>query len=309
MEKSVEQIRPRESSGERRTGFTLIELLVVIAIIAILIALLLPAVQQAREAARRASCKNRLKQIGLALHNYHETYGVFPPGWVAASPNPSTSQGSGSATAERNNYFAWSTMLLPMLEQAPLYRQLDFQLDMDEGVNRSFVGIILSAYRCPSDTFESVYRAEYSDLELGVSNYPGMAGRIACEPTGNGIFGLNSSTRMSDIRDGSSHTFAVGERVGGQPIVDRIPVWSGVYMTEGVGKNLEVVVGWTLIPLNRATLSEHGFSSRHPGGSHFLLCDGSVRFVNSSINSGTKDDPGVYQKLSTIDGGEVTGEY
>ena len=102
----------------------------------------------------------------------------------------------------------------------------------------------------------------------------------------------------------------IADRVkAGQPIEDRIPVWSGVYMTEGVGKNLEVVVGWTMIPLNRLLLSEHGFSSWHAGGAHFLLCDGSVRFINSSIDAGTRNNPGIYQNLSTISGYEVTGEY
>lgn len=148
-----------------------------------------------------------------------------------------------------------------------------------------------------------------TDVLLAVSNYPGIAGRIACEPSGNGVFGMNSSTRMANISDGTSQTFLVGERIAGQPIPDRIPVWSGVYMTEGVGKNLEVVVGWTMIPLNRAVLSEHGFSSWHTGGAHFLLCDGSVRFVSSSIDAGSQNNPGIYQNLSTMSGSEVIGEY
>ncbi|MCH7987890.1 MAG: DUF1559 domain-containing protein [Planctomycetes bacterium] len=293
-----------DSTRKRRVGFTLIELLVVIAIIAILIALLLPAVQQAREAARRATCKSHLKQIGIALHNYHNAHSVFPPGWVAGR----VTSGS-SSLDERNNYFAWSTMLLPHLDQGPLYSKLNFNVDLDEGVNRQLVNTVLPLFRCPSDTYAKTYRSVSTGQELGVSNYPGVAGRIVCTITGNGLFNMNSSVRMRDIQDGSSNTFAVGERVAGQPVEDRIPVWSGVYMTEGDGKNLEVVVGWTLIPLNRAVLSEHGFSSFPPGGAHFLLCDGSVRFVSSSINAGTLNQPGVYQKLSTISGGEVTSVY
>ncbi|GAB4142654.1 MAG: DUF1559 domain-containing protein [Planctomycetaceae bacterium] len=304
------EFRSPKCSRQSRKGFTLIELLVVIAIIAILIALLLPAVQQAREAARRATCKNHLKQFGVALHAYHESHGVFPPGWVVNAPIPTDPAVADSQSAvDYNNYFGWATMLLPQMEQSSLYQQFDFSLDLDEGQNRALISTVISFHRCPSDSAESVYRSEALDLEMGVSNYPGVAGRIACEPTGNGIFGMNSSTRMSNIRDGSSHTFAVGERVAGQPIPDRIPVWSGVYMTDGVGKNLEVVIGWTMIPLNRAKLSEHGFSSWHPGGAHFLFCDGSVRFVSSSIDAGTKDNPGVYQHLSTISGGEVTSDF
>ena len=279
----------------RRDGFTLIELLVVIAIIAILIALLLPAVQQAREAARRVSCKSRMKQIGLALHNYHDSNSVFPPGWVAVPNN-------GSMT-NRNNYFGWGTFILPQLEQKNLYEGFDFNLDLDEGGNRSLASTPLPIYRCPSDTYEQTYVAHSSGTELAVSNYPGLGGRIVCELNDSGLFGLNTATRIRDVTDGTSNTFAVGERIAGQPIVDRIPVWVGVYHTEEHGKNLEVILGWTTIPLNRAVLSEHGFSSRHAGGAHFLFCDGRVRFINASINLN------LYQHLSTIAGGEVVGEY
>ncbi|MFG0295400.1 MAG: DUF1559 domain-containing protein, partial [Maioricimonas sp. JB045] len=108
----------------RRRGFTLIELLVVIAIIAILVALLLPAVQQAREAARRSQCKNNLKQIGLALHNYHDTHGSFPPGYIARYVSATD-----PASAETGPGFAWGTMILPFLDQSPTYNQLNFSLD------------------------------------------------------------------------------------------------------------------------------------------------------------------------------------
>ena len=245
----------------RRVGFTLIELLVVIAIIAILIALLLPAVQQAREAARRVSCKSRLKQIGVALHNYHATYGLFPPGWVAARTGADTS---------RSNYFGWSAMLLPQLEQSNLYDRLDFSSNLDEGRNPEFISQSLELFRCPSDGYPATYTTRSSHLALGVSNYPGLGGQTICEFNDTGLFGLNTSTRIRDIRDGTSNTFAVGERVAGQPIVDRIPVWVGVYNTEFIEGflNLEVVLGWTQIPLNRAVLSEHGFqqlaSQRRP---------------------------------------------
>jgi prepilin-type N-terminal cleavage/methylation domain-containing protein len=113
----------RRSRPRQLLGFTLIELLVVIAIIAVLIALLLPAVQQAREAARRSQCKNNFKQIGLALHNYAEIHGVFPPGAVDSNPVFNTA----ADLASNNNGLAWSTFILPMIDQAPLYNTIGTQ--------------------------------------------------------------------------------------------------------------------------------------------------------------------------------------
>src|SRR5262245_60462030 len=108
----------------RRRGFTLIELLVVIAVIAILVSLLLPAVQQAREAARRTQCRNNLKQIGLALHNYHTACNMFPPGYVAGAPYPATTNG-----------WSWCAQILPHLDQTPLYEKINFQLPVEDPVN------------------------------------------------------------------------------------------------------------------------------------------------------------------------------
>jgi prepilin-type N-terminal cleavage/methylation domain-containing protein len=114
----------------RRRGFTLIELLVVIAIIAVLIALLLPAVQQAREAARRTQCKNNMKQLGLAMHNYHDTFRVFPPGWIAVDPATNA-----QSAHEGISGFGWGTMLLPQIDQSPLYNQLNLNLAINDPAN------------------------------------------------------------------------------------------------------------------------------------------------------------------------------
>ena len=286
----------------RRRAFTLIELLVVITIIAILIALLLPAVQQAREAARRISCQNNMKQIGLALQNYHSAHRVLPPGWVSA----------GNAEDDRHNYFAWSAFILPQLDQQNLYSQLDFESDLDSDANAKYLDVRMPGFRCPSDDSSATYHSDRANLDLSVSNYPAIGGHKLCALNAEGAFGLNSRTRLGDIVDGTSNTVIVGERIAGQPFVDRIPVWSGVYLTETFGLNLEVVLGWTAVPLNRPVLSEHGFSSRHTGGAFFAFADGRVRFINDSIDS--KQDlqdsyEGIYQGLSSISGGEVLGEY
>lgn len=221
-----------------RRGFTLIELLVVIAIIAILIALLLPAVQQAREAARRSQCKNNLKQIGLALHNYHDVFNRFPPGYVDAT--------TGSSNASEGSW-AWSAMILPYIDQAPAYNLLRVGTntlntclaDTTAGGKRAALVNPLSAMMCPSDTLpptndafvtggvnrtfgtggtagvaiaSSSYVAVNNNWALvgakinsGFSSVDGQSG-----PTG--AFYRNSNTTMRDLTDGSSNTIFVGER-------------------------------------------------------------------------------------------------
>ena len=147
----------------RHRGFTLIELLVVIAIIAVLIALLLPAVQQAREAARRTQCKNNLKQIGIALHSYHDTFGGFPPGYVVGA-------------APANAGYAWSAMILPNMDQAVLYNALNFS-----SVPAGSVVLSLPAWKCPSDTQSDGY-STYNSASLtgGTCSLPGINSASAC---------------------------------------------------------------------------------------------------------------------------------
>ncbi|OYW13961.1 MAG: hypothetical protein B7Z55_16195, partial [Planctomycetales bacterium 12-60-4] len=133
-----------------RRGFTLIELLVVIAIIAILIALLLPAVQQAREAARRSQCVNNLKQLGLAIHNYHDNFNAFPPGWIGVTNRTPDTEG--------NSGFAWGAHLLPQLDQSPLYGRLNFNRECyDPAFNAVAMSTVLPAFRCPSDPSQDTW--------------------------------------------------------------------------------------------------------------------------------------------------------
>lgn len=222
-----------------RKGFTLIELLVVIAIIAILIALLLPAVQQAREAARKTTCRNNLKQIGLALHNYHETFGLFPPGYVAKLPN--------NKSSSEQSLWAWGTFILPHLDQLGLYNELGPGDNLLEVVltTPSGLGALqtpLPSFRCPTDTGPALndFDNAHSDSEMNAGNYSRFVwdGTNAKVPiaTSNylmvanagdsttpavfpsqygpplGVGFQNSSIRSRDITDGMSNVFAVGER-------------------------------------------------------------------------------------------------
>ena len=232
----------------RTAGFTLIELLVVIAIIAVLIALLLPAVQSAREAARRAHCTNNLKQIGLALHNYEQAIGSFPPGYVSAinrtildACNQDAENGS---SIDLGTGWAWGSMLLPYMELQPLYNSINFNLSVAYRQNDTCSLTALSVHLCPSDYGPSTIPV-YADPPdpanpgtytgsnivdtLSRGNYVGMygIGEVCAQSGANdainnnglgpmgqhaGIFYRNSATRIASITDGTSNTIAVGER-------------------------------------------------------------------------------------------------
>ncbi|HID23337.1 MAG TPA: DUF1559 domain-containing protein [Planctomycetaceae bacterium] len=238
-----------------RRGFTLIELLVVIAIIAILIALLLPAVQQAREAARRTECRNKMKQIGLALHNYYDVYKTFPPQAVWGYPNqPSYQVGSLPAPF----HHTWCTFILPYIDQAPLYQQIDFNLP---AWGQPIVGTRVEAFHCPSDGGGLDNPADTDGIEY--TNYPGCAGYHWWYPTGrgrglwDGVFNYVRAIKMADIRDGTSNTAMVIERYsrgydsGQNPPNRRVRVngvgrprpfgWRPVYCAAFVGTS---IAGW-----------------------------------------------------------------
>jgi prepilin-type N-terminal cleavage/methylation domain-containing protein len=195
-----------------RAGFTLIELLVVIAIIAILIALLLPAVQQAREAARRSQCKNNLKQIGLALHNYHDTANQFPPGQIRGF----------NGTNELGNAFSWGTMILPYLDQAPMYNRLNFSIGIAEGANKTFVESLsgIPAVLCPSDSERPKLRGANTLVRAPATSYFGTSGAFNTwsdstnARLSGGFFTIDPAppSTMATISDGTSNTIAVGEQ-------------------------------------------------------------------------------------------------
>jgi len=226
------QNRTNDKSG----GFTLVELLVVIAIIGVLIALLLPAVQQAREAARRMQCTNNLKQLGIALHNYHDTLGSFPAGYISSRTAGLPAQDVDSITSDAAPGWGWTAQLLPFMEQRALADQLDDRRSVWHSSHRSLVDTKLENLLCPSssgsrDAFTAVDASESpidisGTIRLGRSHYVASHGQEECwgdcsaesGPVGgdvsriaDGPFYRNSRTRMADITDGTTNTVFLGE--------------------------------------------------------------------------------------------------
>ena len=296
-------------------GFTLVELLVVIAIIAMLVTLLLPAVQAAREAARRASCLNNLKQLGLSAHNYHSALGRLP---LSNSYNPGV-DGTWSSEGGGMNR-SWIVMLLPFIEEGSRYDQIDLdkrQLDPtrnESGVsNRSIVQQNLPMVLCPSDgdalipkrrvdaassielalTCYAANIGDHNNGGLGVGHPPGwgnMSGVFTTSDVAHQTRGVISrygwSASFKQIADGLSKTFLAGEVV---------PSWDG--LQDWGHQNLAT----TAFPINhrnkdwangvlvsgRDWAFQALYRSFHPGGAHFVICDGSVTFISESVNHAT----------------------
>lgn len=286
----------------RKRGFTLIELLVVIAIIAILVALLLPAVQQAREAARRTQCKNNLKQFGIALHNYHDTYRALPPGII----NVAGANGAG-----------WACLTLPMMDQNPIYTQFAFEeanvSDTTTGTNGTQLTsqIDISNHRCPSSPDTSHMGGGFGNA---ITNYVGCYGAdalgSASTTDGGGIFTANSSLRLRDIKDGTANTVFVGETTGDDDGVSEGHVW--------VGERIDYALGGGALAPNtdpdgvHANADDANFRSRHEGGIQVCMADGAVRFVSNSIPSnatGINSTQGLWQNLCDRTDKNVAGAF
>lgn len=314
--------------SRHRHAFTLVELLVVIAIIGILVALLLPAVQAAREAARRMQCGNNLKQMGLAMHNYHDTYKCIPIADVNGSTNPVSAH----------------ARLLPYLEQNSIYALVDFNVPYNHANNTAARNTELSVFHCPSDPARLIPSALG-----GRNNYYWNAGNIvvmyasgaAGQPPTNGIIYHNQVYRFADIVDGLSGTGAFAEKLTGdgnngistpktdtfQPgtypnTADEATQQCNAVNVTDISKQGYSNVGAPWLQQYHSTnqynhiLPPNGLScmyppgriatttnSWHPGGIQMTLCDGSVRFVSNTI------DIGIWRGVGSINGGETIGEY
>ncbi len=308
-----------------RRAFTLVELLVVIAIIGVLVALLLPAVQAAREAARRSSCSNNLKQIGLALHNYHDSVSAFPMGNVVRI-NGSTLSGDG---------WTWHARILPYAEQGPLFDKVSNVMGTDVGGTTSAPQLLagrdtrLPIFQCPSHPGGV---ANPSKNGYQVSTYNGVCGTTTFNNDqldqatdigyrGNGMFHMNSNVRFADVIDGTTNTFLVAEvqdELKGSPNSNRMPGSDRKYNFSGGSDGnpptdiTEYLVGMEANdPINANIRDSSGFfnntgeyaGSYHPGGAQFLMGDGSARFISQTINMTT------YRSLASRDGGEVPGNF
>ena len=307
MPRSYCQTCPRSSRG-----FTLIELLVVIAIIATLVALLLPAVQQAREAARRSQCTNNLKQIGLALQNYHESHRMFPPGYVSTFDSAGTDLGPG---------WGWAARLLPVLEQKPLFGTIRLDQPIEAATNATARTTSIKVYLCPSDTVRERWTASTHDsvgnvtgtiCDVASANYVGNFGVTEPGIDGEGLFFRNSDVAMRDITDGTSTTFAVGERsqrwceaswVGAVTNASLFPSSTSPALPF-VQNASNMTLGHTFEgPPNANGLECNNFNSLHSGGANFVFADGHVQFLGQSL------DRLVFRYLSTRKGRETIGAF
>ncbi len=290
----------------RRRGFTLIELLVVIAIIAVLVALLLPAVQQARESARRSQCRNQLKQIGLALANYHENYTVYPPGYV--STRPAIRGNTTWCTTGGTQHAPWHAMILHFMDYEAIYTKLNFNVPFQDTSNQmiapnaAFISLIPS-YQCPSDK------------DLGSqptwTSYVGIQGggpSHECTSTGcsaagqrafwsNGILYAGSKVSNRDITDGASNVFIVGEsRYTGA-------AWGASAKQDSCGyvRNMAGTCDQINLYPDRGLHETRGLSSYHVGGCHVAMADGATRFLNENM------DLAAYRSLGIRDDGLPDG--
>lgn len=297
----------------QRRGFTLVELLVVIAIIGVLVALLLPAVQAARESARRMKCSNNLKQIGLALHMYHDNVNTFPPGAIVT------------------NNLSWNVLVLPYLEQGGIYGQFNFNLGAFNGApNQEGPGknvhstIRLPAYLCPSSIVDIWAthpsstlldgRKTYAKHYYGVMGPKSAATAVAYEfdpaPAGqggfalSGVLGRDSRVRLANVIDGSSNTLLAGEisKPGGDGASWVRGIAFGTTTSAATGmsssKNLNFGINVLLTPNSANQFNDISFSSYHNRGAQFVMADGAVRYLSDNVNSA------VYKAAGSRDGGE-----
>lgn len=308
-------------SERQRRGFTLVELLVVIAIIGVLVSLLLPAVQAAREAARRSQCQNSLKQLGIAMHNYHDVFRFYPSGWIDVDQRKSQFD-----TTDHESW-GWTALMLPYIEQQALHTSLGVTkgnlweniINTTDPNYRAYIEQPLKILMCPSDTgFEGAGQVVpardfdagtgasmkgWQQFQPGVSNYMGNFGHRSIlgqnatpHPTvmqqNTGVFWRNSRVNSASIIDGLSNTVAIGERESRN---GRSGAWVGVMNPRGGNQRSgTLVVGTSRVKQNQPEGPQpfrwndnqgcgSGFTSLHPNGAQYVFCDGSVHFLTDSI--------------------------
>jgi prepilin-type N-terminal cleavage/methylation domain-containing protein/prepilin-type processing-associated H-X9-DG protein len=332
----------------RRGAFTLIELLVVIAIIGVIIGLLLPAVQKVREAAARMKCTNNLKQIGLALHGYHDTYQVFPPGYVDGNTDPNSTPDNDVGPG-----WGWASFLLPYLEQNNLYTRINFSQTMGSAVNAQVSQMALTIYQCPSDPYQQAFPVYDSNFTTPIAtlahgNYVACNGWQECfnggggnpQPgpgadglagiygqAGRGAFYRNSRTNTASVTDGLSNTIFAGERSGnhspstwtGAVPGGRCPAWMATLPPSPYSPppgpaydNADFGEALVLAHCNATHLPSADFPIFDPDTFYSMHTGQGANFLfgDGSVHFLTSGiNPRTYQSLSTIAGGEVATDW
>jgi len=315
---------------KRNRAFTLVELLVVIAIIGILIGMLLPAVQQVREAARRITCANNLRQLALGLHNHESSNKHFPTGH---------SYRAGAAPIGLG--WGWSTFLLPFIEQNNAFDQLRLNLELGMPPNRRIIGQVYAGALCPADSNTNDIYAIGGDLEapgIAKSNYVGCAGAFFDSIfegevlARNGMFARNSAVEFGDISDGTSNSILLGETLwfgdgthsgssnGGPDSFNWDSLWYGRANAAGVAGSTSALLRSGQARINPPSVvtdeeKRNAFASEHSGGVNFAFVDGSTHFIGLNIDNNqidwdrNADMPtgtlGTFQRLTAINDGFV----